>query len=196
MELQVKLPDGYECVELTSQEFQPLWNHHAPMIFDENSQIFRAHQFLSQEEKSKTDLLRLGLASLYSLNLAIYYKGEFVAWCSGNQETTESFYMRNSAVLPEHRRKGLYTFMLKSALGILQEKGFQKVYSRHSATNNSVIIPKLMAGFVITSLEVNDAFGVLVHLTFYQKELRRKMLRYRVGEIKPDLEIKDCLKIL
>ncbi len=195
MDFQVKLPDGYKCVELTPQEFQPLVNHHAPRIFDDNSQIFRPHQFLSDEEKSKSDLLRLGLAGLYSLNLAIFYKGEFVAWCCGNQETADTFYMRNSAVLPEHRRKGLYTYMLKSALGILKEKGFQKVYSRHSASNNSVIIPKLMAGFMITSLEVNDVFGVLVHLTFYQKELREKMLRYRVGDIRPDLEIRDCLKI-
>lgn len=66
---------------------------------------------------------------------------------------------------------------------------------RHSATNNAVIIPKLKAGFVITSMEISDMFGVLVHLTYFPKVLRRKMITYRVGDMKPDEEIKKCLKI-
>lgn len=48
---------------------------------------------------------------------------------------------------------------------------------------------------MITSLEVCDIFGVLVHLTYFPNKLRKKMLIYRVGDIKPDTEIKECLKI-
>lgn len=101
--------------------------------------------------------------------------------------------MRNSAILPEHRRKGLYTQLLEETLRRVSADGFQKIYSRHSATNNDVIIPKLKAGFTISSLEVSDVFGVLVHLVYFPKKLRRKIMVYRVGDAKPDDEIKKCL---
>jgi L-amino acid N-acyltransferase YncA len=97
--------------------------------------------------------------------------------------------------LPAHRRKGLYTALLNQTTDQLKEMGFQKIYSRHSATNNDVIIPKLKFGFTITSLEISDIFGVLVHLVYFPKELRRKMMVYRVGDIKPDDEIRKCLDI-
>jgi len=44
----------------------------------------------SHEEKSKLGSWRQGLGSS-SLNLALYYKGEFVGWCMVNQETAEAF---------------------------------------------------------------------------------------------------------
>lgn len=103
--------------------------------------------------------------------------------------------MRNSAILPEHRRKGLYSALLNETLLRVQENGFQRIYSRHIATNNSVIMPKLKHGFTITALEVTDLFGVLVHLTYLPKELRRKVMVYRVGDAKPDDELKTCLKL-
>jgi predicted N-acetyltransferase YhbS len=161
---------------MTAAEFEPLWDKHAPSIFDDNSQVFRVFQFLSEQERSQSKELREGMGTFYSLRLGVFFKGEFVGWSAGHQESTETYYMRNSAILPEHRKKGLYTCLLKSSLDFLREKGFQKIYSRHLALNNSVIIPKLKAGFVITSLEVNDVFGVLVHLSYYQNPLRRKML--------------------
>jgi len=71
--------------------------------------------------------------------------------------------------------------------------GFQRIYSRHRATNNAVLIPKLKAGFVLTSLEVSDAFGTMVHLTYFSHPLRRKILDYRVGQIQPDQEIAQWL---
>jgi L-amino acid N-acyltransferase YncA len=103
--------------------------------------------------------------------------------------------MCNSAVFPEHRKKGLYTALMKATLEVVTEMGFQRIYSRHTATNNAVIIPKLKAGFHMTHFELSDTFGVLVHLTYYPKDLRRKMLDYRAGQIKPDDEIRKLLKI-
>lgn len=190
-----KLPDGYEIRELSGEEFAPLWNEYAPKIFDDNSQIFRVYQFLSDEEKAKAKDLQGFLGSQYQLRLGVYNHGEFAGWCAGHQESAETYYMRNSAILPRHRRKGLYTALLETALSTLTAKGFQKVYSRHSATNNDVIIPKLKVGFTISALEVTDMFGVLVHLTYFPKELRRKMMVYRVGDAKPDDEIRKCLQI-
>ena len=194
-DVRTDVPIGYVIREMSAEEFGPLWKEHAPKIFDNNSQIFRVFDYLSDDEKSKTKDLQSFLGQQYQLRLGVFHNGEFAGWSAGHQESSETYYMRNSAILPEHRRKGLYTALLKRAVTTLSEKGFQKIYSRHSATNNDVIIPKLKVGFTISALEVTDMFGVLVHLTYFPKELRRKVMVYRVGDAKPDDEVRRCLKI-
>lgn len=186
---------NYEIREMSQEEFLPIWNLHAEKIFDDHSQIFRVFDWLDHQEKEKAKDLRKFIAEAYQLRLGVFVGGQCVGWSVGHQESAETYYMRNSAVLPEYRRQGLYTALMHKTTEILKEKGFQKIYSRHCATNNAVIIPKLTAGFVITSMEISDMFGVLVHLTYFPKELRRKIMNFRVGDLKPDEEIKKCLKI-
>lgn len=135
----MSLPEGYEIREMSHEEFVPLWEKHASAIFDDNSQIFRVYDWLSEQEKEKTKVLRGFMGTPYQLRLGLFYKNDFVGWCAGHQESTETYYMRNSAVLPEHRKKGLYTALLIETMNVLEGKGFQKIYSRHSSTNNGVI---------------------------------------------------------
>lgn len=189
------LPENYSIKKMSRKEFFPLWKEHASRIFDDHSQIFRVFESLTNQDKEKESELRQLMGEPFTLQLGLFYKNEFVGWSAGHQESSETFYMRNSAVLPEHRRKGLYTALLNKTVEVVTYKGFQKIYSRHSSTNNEVIIPKLKVGFMISSLEVSDVFGVLVHLSYFPKELRRKMMIYRVGDLKPDDEIKKWLKI-
>jgi L-amino acid N-acyltransferase YncA len=187
------LPTGYEIREMPQEEFQPLWQKLAKEVFAETS-IFNLQDALSEEENSKMLSLQQKFSSVYRLNLGLFYREEFVGWATGNQEMQASFYMRNSAVLSAHRRKGLYTHLLQRMLALTAQQGFQKIYSRHTAANNPVIIPKLKAGFNITALEISDIFGALVHLSYFPNPIRLKMLSYRTGEIKPDDEIRKLLK--
>jgi L-amino acid N-acyltransferase YncA len=103
--------------------------------------------------------------------------------------------MRNSAVLEKHRNKGLYSELLKANIEILTNKGFQVIYSAHIATNNAILIPKLKAGFVITSLEIEERFGTRIKLSYFTSQLRKKVVDYRVGFIRPDEELKKILKL-
>jgi GNAT superfamily N-acetyltransferase len=103
--------------------------------------------------------------------------------------------MCNSAVLPIFRRKGIYSALLKKCLQVTREEGFQLIYSKHSATNNAVIIPKLKEGFIISKMELDDKFGVLIHLHYYMNSTRKKIMHYRSGQIKPDEEIKSIFKL-
>ena len=119
----------------------------------------------------------------------------FISWSWGYQESAFRFYMCNSAVFSEFRRKGLYTRLLNEMVARATRLGFQEIYSRHIITNNAVIIPKLKEGFIISSMEISDSFGTTVNLSYYPKKLRKKILDYRAGQIKPDLEIKKCLNI-
>lgn len=188
-----QLPAGYEIREMSGEEFQPLWREHSASIFQEDGQIFNLYECLSEDEKNLRKSLREQMGKPFSLRLGLFFQGKFVGWSCGDQKDEETYYMRNSAVLPEHRRKGLYNALLQRTMEAVVQKGFQKIYSRHNATNNAVIIPKLKYGFVISALEVSERFGVLVHLTFFPKEICRKVMDYRVGDSKPDDEIRKHL---
>jgi hypothetical protein len=101
--------------------------------------------------------------------------------------------MVNTAMLPQHQGKGIYSALLPRIPSALQREGFQIVYSRHVATHNQILVPKLKAGCVMTGIEVSDVFGVLVRLSSFVNPLRRKVLDVRVGQARPDAEVKRCM---
>lgn len=137
------------------------------------------------------------LGDLYELRLGAFDQtGRFVGWSWSRQETRATLYMFNAAVLPEYRRRGVYGQLVQTVLETAEAEGFQMIYSRHCATNNAVIVPKLKAGFVISKLELSDTYGVLVHLHYYPNETRRKVVDYRSGLTSPDGELKRLFKLL
>ncbi|MBF0364982.1 MAG: GNAT family N-acetyltransferase [Oligoflexia bacterium] len=163
---------------------------HRKNLFDDHAMTLQAGKTLTEVDKDRLDLLKQRMSTLYRLNLALYHGDHLVGWSFGVQDAIDAFYMCNSAIFPKYRRQGLYTSLLKTVLEIVTEQGFQRIYSRHKSTNNAVIIPKLKVDFKITGLEVNDVFGILVHLSYFPKEIRRKVLEFRVGNIPLDDEIK------
>lgn len=192
---QRELENGYTIRALESDAFGELWQAHAKTIFEEALPIFSYRDTLSAAELAKAERLREQLGSGYRLNLAVYRNDEFVGWSWGRQESSETYYMVNSAILPAHRGKGLYQALVSVVIEETTEQGFQRVYSRHIATNNAVIIPKLKVGFLITGFELSDQFGTLVHLSYLPNPLRRKVLDYRAGQCMPDDEIKARLRL-
>jgi len=194
-EEKIKLPPGYKFVELPNEDFQKLWNEWGEKIFQSNDTSLDFQKVLSEEERSRVKILHKNLSQLIRFNLCIFRGDEFCGWFNGDQYNNETFYMRNSAILPEHRRKGLYTALMYEVLDRVGKMGFQVVLSRHTTTNNSIIIPKLKAGFMITSLEVSDRFGTLVHLSYFFNEKRRRVMQFRSGDLRPDSELKAALRM-
>ena len=196
IEEKVKLPKGYKFVELPTEEFQKLWNEWGPKIFQSNDISLDVQKILSDEERLQIKNLHKNLIQLIRFNLCIFKGEEFCGWFTGDQYNNETFYMRNSAILPDHRRKGLYTALLFEVLERVEKMGFQVVLSRHTTTNNSIIIPKLKVGFVITSIEVSDRFGTLVHLSYFFNEKRHRVMKFRSGELKPDNVLMTALRLI
>lgn len=190
-----KLNEDYEIRELDTPTFAKLNELPHRKFFDDDKNIFRLRENLNDQELEKMKALRANMGNPFRLNLGLFYREDFVGWAWGFQESAETYYMCNSAVFPEHRNRGLYTALMNSTLEIVNGMGFQRIYSRHTATNNAVLIPKLKAGFLITHFELSDAFGVLVHLAYFPKEDRRKMLHYRSGQQGLDEQIKKLLGI-
>jgi len=194
--MQNKLPPEYKLVTLPQDEFEKYWDLWGPKIFQENDTSRDAKRVHSEEERAKTRHLYKNMTSLVRMNLCIFKGEEFCGWFTGDQYNGETFYMRNSAILPDHRRKGLYTILMHAVLERVKELGFQIVLSRHTTTNNSIIIPNLKAGFVITPIKVQARFGTLVHLSYFFNETRRQIMEFRAGDLKPDQKIKDALGII
>jgi ribosomal protein S18 acetylase RimI-like enzyme len=184
----------YTIREMNKAELMPFFSAHRADIF-ENTLDFDVHAALSEGEKSALKTLAQNSGTPYTLHLGIFLKGELVGWSYGWQESAEKYYMCNTGILKEHRRKGIYTALLPEVLKILKAQGFQVAYSRHAATNNDVIIPKLRAGFVISGMEISDKFGTLVHLSYFFNDVRRRAMDFRSGQAAPDEELKKFLKM-
>ncbi len=180
---------------MTPEEFHPLWNEHKPKVFG-TDHSYSLWGMLSQDEIDKSNNLRKRLGNKIEVCFGVFdNQDNFIGWSWGFQESSISFYMANSAILEQHRRKGLYTRVLNEMISHVSELGFQLIYSRHCATNNSVIIPKLKAGFLISKMELDDIFGVLIHLHYYPNKTRRKIMDYRSGQMAPDEELKKLFKL-
>lgn len=182
----------YTYRELVVEEFAPLVQNHLGEVFGRTSLLSRGYAY-SDTERAALQPLRRNLEGAYTLHLGVYQGEAFVGWHTGQQTEADQFYMTNTGVLQEHRRNGIYTALLGVVLGIASDKGFQEVYSRHTLTNNAVIIPKLKAGFVISGFELNDRYGALARLSYFFNPLRRKVMDFRAGQLVLDDELRTLL---
>ena len=183
------LVGNYTMRVLDDAEFGPLFRQYRPIMF-QTMLDFDVQQALSMEEHTAITQLRERMGTPFRLHIGIYHDQEFIGWSFGRQDSAERYSMVNTAILPQHQGKGIYSALLPRLLRVLQREGFQIVYSRHVATHHQILVPKLKAGFVMTGIEVSDVFGVLVHLSYFFNPLRRKVLDVRVGQARPDAEVK------
>lgn len=188
------LPAGYSIQELDSEPFWKLVEEKKKYVFSDNL-IPHGRSLLSDQEREKLKVLGEAFRRPYFYHAVLWCHSEVVGWTWGYQDSPESFYMVNSAVMPEHRGRGLYTRLLQGTVDKLVEKGFQRIWSRHTYTNNQIIIPKLKQGFQITGSELSDTFGSLIYLTYFSNPLRKKVLSFRSGESRPDDEIKKIFDL-
>ncbi len=197
MNLKYKLPSGYSIKEIPTEEFWNLWHKPAKEIFNDKSLMYDNKDVHSKKELNQFKKLRelFNSQNHLRINLGLFYKNKFVGWSWGFQETATTFYMCNSAILEDHRNKGLYTCLMKEMLTRVTETGFAKIYSRHMITNNSILIAKLKLGFKITTFELSDAFGTMVHLTYYPSKVKNEILDFRSGLSRPNRRIKKIFRL-
>ncbi|GAA5533676.1 GNAT family N-acetyltransferase [Deinococcus aluminii] len=121
-------------------------------------------------------------------NWLIAHGGEVAGWQSSKQWDARTAMMSNTAFLPRHRGKGLYTRLLPFVLDALKAEGYSLVRSHHHATNNAVLIPKLRAGFRIQGLQT-DEHGVMAVLIHAFDPVYRDYMDARSGLTRPRGEV-------
>lgn len=148
---------------------------------------------MTEDEKNLLNDLARRIKDAYVLRAFIMKGDKIVGWHMGRQTDTDTYYMANTAVLPEYRGRGIYIELVVALIEYLRIRGFQKLTSRHLASNNLILTLKLRAGFQITGMEVDERFGILVCLSYLYNEKRRDAYRFRIGTKRPDEEIKKFL---
>lgn len=195
MSLKYKLPAGYEIKEVPDAEFWNLWTRPGKKIFNDALMFYTNKDVFTKAELADQNKLRNEFPKTHKINLGLYYKNKFVGWSWGFQETPVTFYMCNSAILPAHRRKGLYTCLMKEMISRAQKQGYTYIYSRHILTNNDIIIAKLKAGFKITGFELNERFGAMTILSYFKSKTQNDILDFRAGFKRPDKKMKKIFKL-
>ncbi|MFC5269279.1 hypothetical protein [Adhaeribacter terreus] len=182
----IALFDDYYLEAATDKPaFDAFFMANSPKVFSATS-TFSYQQALSKMENEQLEKLGSNLDNSYRLCFYLKKGEEKIGWFKGEQKDKDSFSMSNTGIFPAHQQQGIYKAMLPKVLNLLQEAGFQRVISYHQATNNTIIIPKLKAGFLITGFEISDEYGLLIKLTYYFNETRRQAIDFRVGRQKMD----------
>ena len=183
IDLQIAKENMINYKFITKEEFTPLFRKYRPEIFQNNNDTDISSLY-TEAEKEKTSELDKMHSSQYRLHLTVWDDEKLIGWSWGYQINGLEFYMCNSAVFPDYRRKGIYTELVKKIVNKAQDDGFQEITSKHHPDNNSVIIPKLKAGFVIQGFEINPRFGLLVKLICYKSKEILNVHNQRTGSKK------------
>lgn len=188
------LPSGFSILQTSRDEFNKIVGNLKESIFSDDELCLWPRDVISDQEKIKLKELNKDYKENLEIHFVLFHEDRLAGWCSGYQDTKEGFCMANSAILPEFRRRGLYTLLLKRMLDTLTELGFQRIWSLHKMTNNKVIIPKLKNGFVITGTRINDMSGAMVELAYFTNPIRRNVMDFRTGA-RPDDKLKSIFKL-
>lgn len=194
LNLRGRLPQGFSIEHCAPDRFKNIVGKLSETIFEDQLSAW-PKEFLPPEELENLKRLNEKYQNNLSMHSVLFYKDKLAGWSFGYQDTRESFLMANSAILPEYRGKNLYSLLLEEVIDHLKQKGIQRIWSHHTMTNSHILLPKLKKGFSITGLHVNDMAGTLVELTYYTNPTRRKILDFRVGQNRPDDELKKIFKL-
>jgi len=91
-------------------------------------------------------------------------KGSPIGWHMGEAEDFQTFYMRNSGILPEFQNRGLFTKFSETFARYLEELGYERISSHHKPTNRAILILKLKQGFDVAGMEMTENWGSLVKM--------------------------------
>ena len=177
--MEIELLPGYTLYPATEDEFMSLYNERETLYFT-GFEHTNFNAGLTEDDCARIAERERSFAGGERSRWFVIYNDVVVGWTLAQQVDQITLLMRNTAIDPEHRRRGVYSALLAFMLHYAREHGYQRVTSTHSATNNAIIIAKLKAGFIITGIHVDERYGVMVHLTHYLYEQRRLTIERRV----------------
>ena len=189
----IQLLKNYYVKSVDIEQYNEFRAIHEPKIFPNRFDL-NIYQALSDSEKAKLQNLSKNLDGKDELRLGFFYENEMIGWSYGLQISNDTFRMTTTGILVEHQRKGIYSAFVKELLQFLKLEGYQKVVSRHYATDNQVIVPKLRSGFRITGMELTDDYGLLVLVSYFFNQTRLEAINMRAGLAQPTSSVKSIVR--
>jgi ribosomal protein S18 acetylase RimI-like enzyme len=108
-----------------------------------------------------------------ALRIAAFRAEALVGWTYARPDGVQHLHMINSGVAPAERRKGVYSQLVQRTIEHAKSHCYISILSRHTASNNAVIVAKLKLGFFVSGFEYSEVYGPLVRLTYLVGDLRR-----------------------
>lgn len=115
------------------------------------------------------------------IRLGAFEGTQLIGWSCGWFERGAILYMANSAVVPWWRRRGVYSALVSRMIRLATDARCGLVRSRHATFNQPVLVAKLKLGFVITGTEYSEELGLLVRMSYFATEQRRREFEVRAG---------------
>ncbi|WP_374029535.1 GNAT family N-acetyltransferase [Bdellovibrio bacteriovorus] len=173
------LGDGFSVREVSAAELRACLAQNFDSVFSNRLEV----ESVAAENVSKMEKLagRRKADQRFTLRMGVFHQDQMVGWHFGHATDAETYYMQNSAVLPEYRGKGLYGELLHCVLEKVKMEEFQVVTSIHHPNNPAVLIPKLKAGFIIAGMHFHERFRSLVELRYIYDQERRKRFHRSLG---------------
>jgi L-amino acid N-acyltransferase YncA len=126
------------------------------------------------KEALKMGPCRAEYAKIHSEYFLFYHKKKVIGWFMGEMEDFETFYMRNTGVIPKHQSKGIYSAFLDQFIKYATELGYQRISSQHAPHNTKIYNLKMSKGFIIVGNENHERWGSLIKLVKFLNKEREK----------------------
>jgi ribosomal protein S18 acetylase RimI-like enzyme len=175
-------PDNDDLIDIAfvAHFEEPLFTHLAERLFGEGSR--RAH--MESLAPSPPRPAGASTPQLQRIRVGAFSGEHLVGWTHGWFEPGRQFYVANSAVLPEFRRRGVYTRLMSALEERLRAEGCVRICSQHQADNSAVLIAKLKSGFVVTGMEFSAEMGLLVKLVRHLLEPHARFHAQRTDAVR------------
>jgi len=177
----LKTKEGFVINPATKEEVMAFFAEAYDKVFK------RGGEYVCFRPSKERKELRAPLRSLYDVIHHEWFlfqtpKGEPVGWHMGEAEDFQTFYMRNSGILPEFQNRGIFTEFSKTYARYLEELGYERISSHHKPTNHAMLILKLKQGFDIAGVEMTENWGALVKMVKILPRDRREAFYKMFGD--------------
>jgi len=177
----LRLDNGFSVKAVDEKEMREFISTAFNKVFPRGSDYFC---FQPDKERSAKGIPLRKLYNIIHHEWFLFYnsEGNPVGWSMGEAEDFQTFYMRNTGILPEHQNRGLYTGFARAIADYLRELGYERITSQHKPTNRAILILKLKQGFDVAGLEMTENWGALVKLVKILHHDRREAYYKMFGD--------------
>ena len=179
--VEVSLPGGYALREVERFDEDVLKGLIAENL-TRGSGLVHLRRALPPEVQDFLTAAREGLhGPRVELRVGIWQGEDLVAWTFCRASSPHTLMMMTSGLDAAHRRKGLYTALLRHVTARARELGFECLQSSHSASNQPILIAKLREGWVVIGTTMDLAIGLLVNLQLHLYPELQEVFDLRTG---------------
>lgn len=156
-----RLKTGIEVVPVSREEFFPFLRANFSKVF---GRAFMSRVQPTARQQKANEMLIREYNKIHTEYFHFKKGGKVVGWSFGEMDDFETFYMRNTGLLPKYQNQGSYREFLRLFLEYIESLGYSRVSSQHHPNNGRIISLKMQEGFMVVGTENHERFGQLLKL--------------------------------